>query len=261
MKNQTIFQDLGGNLIYITHFGIATGEKSGYYTLRAYGTKRRFERTELGTVESASGAEDASVYIKNLSTDKVQALEAARAYIAEYYPSDKLDERINFDLDEIERISREQAEAARAAEAARIAGTDYSVFQSGKYQGRKVAEIVVEDRRYCDWFSTAFRPDSDNGRTAAIINELLAPERDAAREAQQRRLNALISEIGADRLSEWAKGSGGNFLCSIAQNIRSGSLPSGRGLDILLEILAKDAGRKNSAAYYKRLEELGSVFI
>lgn len=257
MKNQTIFQDLGGNLVYITHFGISTGEKSGYYTLRAYGSKVRYTKSEHGTSESS---EDASIYVRNLSTDKEQAIEAARAFLSENYPDDRLDERINFDLDEIERISREQAEAARLAEAARIAGTDYSVFQSGKYQGRKVAEIVVEDRRYCDWFSGAFRPDSDNGRTAAIINAILAPEREAARESHQHRLEALLAEVGTERFAHWLSGHAGNFLCSIAQDLRSKSIPSGRGLAILLEILAKDAGRANSKAFNARLAELEAKF-
>ena len=254
MKNQTIFSDLGGNLIYITHFGISTGEKSGYYTLRAYGNKVRHTQTEHGT---SSSSEDASVYVRNLSTDKQQAIEAARAYLSEHYPNDRLDERVNFNLDEIDRISREQAEAQRAAEAARVAATDFSIFQGGKYAGRSVTDVLAGDKSYCEWFSGNYwHKDSDNARTAAIINAILAPGREQAAKATKGRAEYLVSQIGESTLHEWLLGRSGGFLSSIAHGLKSGNAPQGRGLDILLEIISKWAGRTNSKAYSARLEEL-----
>lgn len=260
MNNQIIFSTLGGNLIYITHFGISTGDKSGYYTLRAYGSERRFERTEFGTVDAAGGSEDTSVYIKNLSTDKTQALEAARAYLSEHYPSARLDERVNFDLDEIERISREQADARRAAEAARVANTDFSVFQSGKYIYRAVQDVLAEDKSYCEWFSNNnWYKDSDNERTAKIIKAILAPEREAAKQAEDALLSELRNEL-RDVLPSWEEGYRGSFCRNIAQELKAGALPYGRGLDIVLEIIAKWAGKKGSKAYKARLAELHAKF-
>ena len=259
MNNQIIFSDLGGNLIYITHFGIATGEKSGYYTLRAYGTKRRFERTELGTVEGES--DDTSVYIKNLSTDKAQALEAARAYLSEHYPSARLNEQVNFDLDEIERISREQAERRAAAEAARVAATDFSVFQGGKYAGSTVQKVIASDKQYAEWFAgNWWKAGSDNERTAAIIKTLLAPEQAAAQASKASKIDALKAEIGAS-YTAWYEGEAGPFLRSIANDLKHGVLPRGRGLSIVLEILAKWAGRTGSKAFKARLAELEAKFI
>jgi hypothetical protein len=42
---------------------------------------------------------------------------------------------------------------------------------------------------------------------------------------------------------------GGDFCYSIAQNYRNGLLPQGRAKDIVIEIVAKQSGRKGSAAY------------
>lgn len=259
--NQIIFSDLGGNLIYITHFGISTGDKSGFYTLRAYGTKRRFERTEFGTVESAGGSEDASVYIKNLSTDKAQALEAAKAYLSEHYPDAKFNGVVNFDLDEIARISREESERRAAVEAARVASTDFNVFQYGKHAGKTVEAVYAEDKSYLEWFSNqSYRPDTDAARTQVFAKAILAPERAVAAEAKQSKLLALKQEIGEPTLEAWYEGECGAFLRSIANDLKQGVVPCGRGLAIVLEILAKWAGRTGSKAFKARLAELQAKF-
>ena len=261
MSKQIIFSTLGGNLIYITHFGISTGDKSGFYTLRAYGAVRRFERTEFGTVDAAGGSEDTSVYVKNLSTDKAQALEAAQAYLSEHYPSARLDERVNFDLDEIERISREQADARRAAEAARVAATDFNVFQIGKHAGKTVEAVYAEDKGYLEWFcGQSYRAETDAARTQAFAKALLAPEQAAAQASKVSKIDALKAEIGVS-YTAWYEGEAGPFLRSIANDLKHGVLPRGRGLSIVLEILAKWAGRTGSKAFKARLAELEAKFI
>ena len=259
MSNQTIFSDLGGNLIYVTHFGISTGEKSGYYTLRAYGVRRSFSRDENGSVEQSS--DDTSVYVKNLSTDKAQAIEAARAYVAEHYPTDRLNEQVNFDLDEIERISREQADARRAAEAARVAATDFNVFQTGKHAGKTVEAVYAEDKSYLEWFSgQSYRAETDAARTQVFAKALLAPEQAAAQVSRTSKIDALKAEIGVS-YNAWYEGEAGPFLRSIANDLKHGVLPRGRGLSIVLEILAKWAGRTGSKAFKARLAELEAKFI
>ena len=101
--SSTFLSDSCGNLIRVTHFAISTGDKAGFYTLRAYGVRSRHIRTEHG-VESE--CDDTSVYIRNLSTDKAQALDAAREYLTKNYPTTPFRGVVNFDLDEIHRISR-----------------------------------------------------------------------------------------------------------------------------------------------------------
>jgi hypothetical protein len=56
----------------------------------------------------------------------------------------------------------------------------------------------------------------------------------------------------ADRLED---GRGG-FCDSVAASLRNGDLPKGRGLDIMLDILAKQAGRRGSKAYEEEMTKL-----
>jgi hypothetical protein len=252
------FSDSCGNLINVTHFGISTGDKAGFYTLRAFGVRTRYTQTEFGT---ESESDDTSVYIRNLSTDKEQALEAAKAYLSKHYPFAPFRGVITFDLDDIHRISREQTEANRIAEAARIASTDFSIFQGGKYAGQSVNDVLAEDKAYCEWFSGNFwSKESDNARTAAIINAILAPERNAAAAATEDRVLALKQEIGKPTLIEWFNGNAGGFCQSIVHGLGAGKFPTGRGLEIVLDILAKWAGRTGSKDYKARLAELEAKF-
>jgi hypothetical protein len=254
----TILSDSYGNLIRVTHFAISTGDKAGFYTLRAFGVRSRHVRTEHG-VESE--CDDASVYIRNLSTDREQALAAARSYLAKNYPGARFSGVVNFDLDEIHRISREESERRAAAEAARIASTDFSVFQGGKHAGKTVAEVAAEDKGYLNWFADqCFKADSDSARTQQFAKALLAPEREQAAKAASSRAEALKREIGDATFKSWQAGAGGEFLRSITSGLTQGTVPRGRGLSIVLEILAKWAGRAGSKAFNARLAELEAKF-
>ncbi len=67
---------------------------------------------------------------------------------------------------------------------------------------------------------------------------------------EQQRLDALQPVLDilipmADCLQDGQRG----FCDSIADTLRKAELPRGRGLDIMLEILAKQYGRRNSKAY------------
>jgi hypothetical protein len=256
-----ILSDSYGNLIRVTHFAISTGDKSGFYTLRAFGNKKVYTKTEFGVEESS---EPASVYLKNLSTEKEKALKSARRFLSSRFPAESVVFRgvVNFDLDEIHRISREESERRAAAEAARIASTDFSVFQGGKHAGKTVTEVAAEDKSYLIWFAgQSFKADSDSARTQQFAKALLAPEQEVAAKAVSSRLEALKQEIGADTLEAWYEGQGGAFLRSIANDLKQGTLPRGRGLSIVLEILAKWAGRSGSKAFNARLAELEAKFI
>lgn len=256
--SSTFLSDSCGNLIRVTHFAISTGDKAGFYTLRAYGVRSRHIRTEHG-VESE--CDDTSVYIRNLSTDKAQALDAAREYLTKNYPTTPFRGVVNFDLDEIHRISREESERRAAAEAARIAGTDFSVFQGGKHAGKTVAEVAAEDKSYLNWFADqSFKDDSDSARTQQFAKALLAPERAVAAKVTDDRVLVLKQEIGKPTLTAWYNGEAGQFCQSIVQGLGAGKLPTGRGLQIVLEILAKWAGRAGSKAHNARLAELEAKF-
>ena len=254
-----IISDNFGNPVNVSHFAISTGDKSGYYTLRAYGARVRHFRDDEGN--TSTEADDASVYIKNLSINKAQALEAARAYLSENYPTARFHGVVSFDLDEIARISREESERRAAAEAARVASTDFSVFQTGKYAGRSVQDVLAEDKGYCEWFSNnGFKSDTDSGRTAAIINALLAPSREVAKAAAQTLASAILEEIDTTTLENWYKGFAGGFLCSVSTALLQGHAPKGRALHILIECIAKNGNRKGSKAYNARYDALAAKF-
>lgn len=53
---------------------------------------------------------------------------------------------------------------------------------------------------------------------------------------------------------------GGNFAESVAAGLRAGELPRGRGMDIMLDILSKLAGRRGSKAFDAEMERLQEIF-
>lgn len=258
MSTDTIaYYDTLGREIRVAHFAIGTGDKAGYYTLRAFGNRLEHIRTEFGIHTTT---EPASIYLRNLSTDRDKAVASARSYLAERFGAARaaalFRDRVDFDLEEIHRISRAEAEARRAAEAARVASTDFRVFQSGKYAGQSIQQVAEADPNYLGWYAQQGWPaDSDNGRTAALAAELLRPQLEAAAAARKSQAQVLLEAIGAS-LNAWLSGEEGDFKRSIAQGLRSGNVPRGRGLEITLSILAKRAGRAGSKAYNAELDRL-----
>ena len=76
-------------------------------------------------------------------------------------------------------------------------------------------------------------------------NEVIAQAALVARQANLAITGNLVEILCA---------AGGDFCYSIAQNYRNGSAPRGRAKDIVIEIVAKQSGRKGSKAYEAALE-------
>lgn len=74
------------------------------------------------------------------------------------------------------------------------------------------------------------------------------------REALRERNAAILGE-----LAELLDDRRGGFRESVAEGLRKGNLPSGRGLSIMLEILGKLKGRKNSKAYNAEVARIESI--
>lgn len=51
------------------------------------------------------------------------------------------------------------------------------------------------------------------------------------------------------------------YNTEVAEGLRNGKLPSGKGYWITLDILAKKAGRKNSKAYAARANEVEKILV
>ena len=123
-------------------------------------------------------------------------------------------------LSAVKLALKEQAKAARGAkrEAVRLA--------------RQAAyDAVLQSQR-----------DVNGGLTD---NEVIAQAALVARQANLAITGDLVEILCA---------AGGDFCYSIAQNYRNGSAPRGRAKDIVIEIVAKQSGRKGSKAYAAALE-------
>ena len=93
--------------------------------------------------------------------------------------------------------------------------------------------------------------EKNGGLTDWEIRQKRAEEERVAREIALEPVKKLLAPL-AERLED---GKGG-FRDSVAEYLKSGSLPDGRGFDIMVEILAKQAGRKGSSRKFKAEEIL-----
>jgi uncharacterized protein (DUF3820 family) len=159
--------------------------------------------------------------------------------------------KVGFDADQVrDRLTDEQiAERKRRLEA-----TDWSVFQFGKYQGRAVRDVFVEDPGYVDWFADSFVQDEGRLRTQALCKELVAPMHAAAKAARVSKCEAIIAAFGEDTVRACAEDE--DFAGSVCRDLLANHEPSDRAIRILIEIVAKFSGRRNSKAYNAAYEAI-----
>jgi hypothetical protein len=239
------------------YYYISTGDLNGFYTL-----KHRFDETiyvrsegyeQTGAVEAQIAERDQ--FIKNLSTDKDQALVAANAWLDEHGVDPhrrRLD--IDWDLSEIQRRSAEALEAEREREAERIRTTDWSILPFGKYAGKSLRDLVTTDPEYVSFVATW---DSGDGQHCAkVAAELIAPYLAAKNAAQQSECDKIISAFSRSLLEIYCEVYKNKFAGSVSKQILSGNKPSDRAIDILIEIAAKEAGRSYSKKWKARYQEI-----
>ena len=77
----------------------------------------------------------------------------------------------------------------------------------------------------------------------------------ASSEDRKKQLVAILAP-----LAEQMRDGGGGFRDSVADEMARGSLPSGRGRSITIDILAKAAGRRNSKAYEDAYDAVTTIF-
>lgn len=112
---------------------------------------------------------------------------------------------------------------------------------------RKFASHEAKIRKHHDAQRAAF-----GGLTSYDVGILLTDLNalQAQADAASRGLSALADELSDGR---------GGFCDSVAEGLRNGELPSGKGYWITLDILAKKAGRRNSKAYVAREKEVEKI--
>lgn len=242
------------------YYYISTGDLNGFYTL-----KHKFDETIYVRSEGyeQSGAVEAQVverdqFIKNLSTDRDQALVAANAWLDEHGVEPRrrrLD--IDWDLSEIQRRSAEALEAEREREAERIRTTDWSILPFGKYAGQSLRDLAITDPDYVTFVATW---DSGDGKYCAnIAAELIAPYIAAKSAAKASRVDQIVAAFGRDLLERFANEQPYQFAGNVSREILKGQEPSPRAIGILIEIAAKVAGRANSKKYQARFQEIADA--
>ena len=226
---------------------ISTGDRTGFYTLKQLVFETTYTMNDYGQ-HMPSGVTEKEMYFQNLSTDREEAIRKAREITG-------FDLEIGFDLYEITKRNAEQMEAARAAEALRISSTDWSVMTFGKHQGRKLSDLLTEDRSYLDFVS---KMDSGDGQHhAKVAQEILAPSRAVEALATDAKRTKVINALGLLWLQQWEQLDSHGFCYDVSKQILSGAnLPSDRAIDILVEVKAKGFGRRGSKKYQAALEAI-----
>jgi uncharacterized protein (DUF3820 family) len=241
---------------------ISTGDKNGFYTLR---------KMEIESSVDSDGmpySKEKEIYFQNLSTDRAEALAKAKE-ITGY------DLEVGFDLTTIARLKEEEYARLRALRAEYLANFDASVFDGGKYDGRKIAEIFIEDEQYVRWYANNGWFSKDEQKLQqATCRALLAPAIAAEQASRDVNRQKLVAVFGEAWLRGFINHNQQTFCHNMALQIlgirfdyrdswnpaeiqeQAHSLPTGRALDIMLEIKAKDSGRRNSKAYNAALEAL-----
>jgi len=158
------------------------------------------------------------------------------------------------------RKSRDQINAEKTAREEHLSTFDASVFDGGKYAGRKIADVLVEDEQYVRWFSNRYPSNEELKRQIATCEALLAPII-AAEKAVKDSANAkTIVAFGRDWLDMFAN-NGEGFCQSVASSILKGEWVSDRAVDIMREVWAKhNGGRKGSKKYNAAWDELEARF-
>lgn len=93
--------------------------------------------------------------------------------------------------------------------------------------------------------------EQNGGLTVWEAEQKMLADRKADLDRKKQPAIDILSSL-ADRLEDKK----GGFCDSIARGLRNGDLPNGRGYGIMIEILAKQAGRMNSKAFQAEEQEI-----
>lgn len=132
--------------------------------------------------------------------------------------------------------------------------------------GELVDAVKVEQRRIAREKRAAKREAARIARLAEQRErnggmtdwELAEHRRELARAAEEERLKPIKAAL--EPYATALEDGKGGFCDSVACDLRNGNIPHGRGFDIMLDILAKRAGRANSKAFTDRRAALVTEF-
>lgn len=126
---------------------ISTGAQNCFYTLRYKWTEVCGARTVVR-----------DYFIKNLSTDRDEAIAKAKEYLAT--STIQRDFSANFEVDAI--VRRDEI--------------DWSVFQAGKYAGQSIVDVVAQDKPYIVWVCENLGDKKGYAKTVELAKAYVAQE-------------------------------------------------------------------------------------
>ena len=233
-----------------TKYYITTGLNSKMFTLRYCYSEQVYFRTGDGRGGTDSRVVERDYHIRNLTAKSREiAISKAKAYFKA--------EGIDQDVIEIKAEPENEISQKR--------DIDWNILQFGKHAGKTVEQVNEEDHYYLLWVAENMSVNSPNRKTIELILNVLEPEltkREKERElleAQKQARRILIADtlkLFADRLADGKNG----FRDSISSGMLRGEVPCGRALSITLDILAKQAGGRNSKAYGIEFDRIASIF-
>ena len=110
---------------------------------------------------------------------------------------------------------------------------------------RELRRARAEAKREQQRLAHEAKLDAQRERNGGLTDNELAMQKMQQEREQQRIANEQKYDYFISGLSE----AYGYFAKDVAQGLREGRQPSGRGVTIMLEIIAKNAGRRGSKAY------------
>lgn len=219
---------------------ISVGQQEHFYTLRYLFQELVWTRADG---RPTSFLVERDYHVQNLAHDKQAAIDKALEITGQTL-------KIDYDKSPGQR---------------RTVTVDPSIIRFGqKHCGKSIHAVQQEDPDYLVWAAENMT-SKNHEATLELIKSLMKHQLDsreeerqqtqAAEEAECQRVASLVEEI-AVALQD---GKGG-FRDSVAKELAEGRLPAGRGLNIVVDILAKEnGGRRNSKAYKAERARLWEV--
>lgn len=227
-----------------SHYYIDTGRKHGLYTLRVEFEEPTYFKSEYGTLQTGMTGKDH--YVMSLTRDPHSSVTKAEAFLTSLGLKQKLAVP-DFSLNDIGRSD------------------DWTIFHGGKHEGKSIEWVLQNDPEYALWAAENLSGKT-YAKTVDLLRTVLAPVlQQRAAERSQKALSAedskkqrihILTPV-AQILHDGQNG----FRDDIASDmITHGRLPTGRGLQIVLDILSRVSGRRGSKAYDAEFDRLNAIF-
>lgn len=219
---------------------ISSGRKNNYYTLRY----KFYETIVVG-----GGLEKVlrDYYVTKLSIDKDKAIEKAKQIIGKDLSTD-------IEVNPIGERNR---------------NIDWSILQAGRYKGQSIFELMKDEsgKSYLMWLMDNMSYSQKYAKTIELVKSLFShdvEQHQTTKKNKEEEIKEIVDNIKKilqpyiDPMRDGGRG----FRDSIAEDLEKGIVPSGRGLSITIDILAKviSHSRSGSKKYLESYEKILNDF-